>query len=316
MTTLVDTTVRSAVFNRQKSGGVHTVIDESITTGNIFYVDSGQSVTGGTSTKFGRNPDAPFTTLVSALAACTASNGDMIFLMPGHAEAPATSITVNKIGVTIIGLGNGTNRPTFTPTYVGAGVDAFDITVASVTIRGINIISGTCGSGAIINVNVAAGGHDFTMENCKIQMGAKNLTCFTVAATAHRGTLRDLTIVGTAANPNSIIILEGGSDDWLIERIDGIFTAATDIDSPVFYQNAVLMENLIMRDIRIIPLKSDGEFLAFNSNSVGIVERFTGYFLGNTVSDAFTIGSLTLYECVVGDAAQKATAFSPATLAV
>ena len=42
---------KTELFSRQQSGGVFTIVNESLTTGNIFFVDSGSS-TGGTSAEF------------------------------------------------------------------------------------------------------------------------------------------------------------------------------------------------------------------------------------------------------------------------
>lgn len=314
MGTITDTKIRSPLFARKQAGGVFTVVNETLTTGNIFYVDSGATTYGGTTASFGRSPDAPFTTLTSALAQCTASNGDMIFLMPGHSEAPTATITVNKAGVSIIGLGNGTNRPTFTHAHT-AGDDNFDVTAANVRIENIYIAAGTNSTGNTVQVNVGAAAHDFTMKNCKIEMGAKNLQCFTVAATAHRGTLKDLTIVGTAANPDTIIVWEGGSDDWLIDGLDGIFTAATEIDGPVFYQNAVKMENLIIRNVRIMPVKADGLVIDFNSASTGIVEKLRTYTLAATVGDLYDWGNMMIVDVQAAGAATIGYQYPTATLA-
>lgn len=315
MGTTTDTKTKAVLFARKQAGGVFTIVNETLTTGNIFYVDSGQTTTNGTTASFGRNPDSPFATTVAALAQCIADNGDMIFLMPGHAEAPTASITVNKAGVSIIGMGNGTNRPTFTPTYAGAGVDVLDITVANVTIKNINIVAGTSGSGLIVNVNVNANGHDFTMENCKLGMGSKNEVCITVAATAHRGTLKDLVVVGTAGGANSIIVWEGGSDDWLIDGLDGLFTAATDIDGPVFYQNAVAMENLIIRNVVILPLAAAGLVIDFNSASTGFVDNLATYTLATTVGDMYDWGALMIGRNYAGGAAKWAYQYPTVTLA-
>ena len=38
---------KTELFVRKTSGGVFTVVNESVTTGNIYFVDSGSS-TGGT----------------------------------------------------------------------------------------------------------------------------------------------------------------------------------------------------------------------------------------------------------------------------
>ncbi len=122
---------RSPLFSRKQAGGAFLAVDESNTTGEIFFVHSGTgSATGG------KNPDAPLSTLAAAIALCTDSKGDTIYVMPGHAENIATAggITVNKIGVRIIGLGEGHLRPTFTWTATDS---SWLVTAASVSIRNI-----------------------------------------------------------------------------------------------------------------------------------------------------------------------------------
>src|ERR1700752_1159278 len=70
------------------------------TTGNIFFVSSAAG-SGGT----GLSPESAVTTIDAAINLCTASNGDIIFVMPGHAEslAAATSINADVVGITIWG---------------------------------------------------------------------------------------------------------------------------------------------------------------------------------------------------------------------
>jgi len=314
MGTIADTKIKSPLFARKQAGGVFTVVNETLTTGNIFYVDSGQTSTGGTTSSFGRSPDAPFTTLASALSACTASNGDMIFLMPGHAEAPSATITVNKAGVSIVGMGNGVNRPVFTHAHT-AGDDNFDITAADVRIENIKLAAGTNSGGNTVQINVANGAHNFELAGCYIEMGAKNTQMMTVAATAHRGHIHDCTIQGTAAAPDSLIVWEGGSDGWVVEDIIAMFTAATDIDGPVFYQNAVKMEDLVIRNVIVGPVKADGLCVDFNSASTGVVDNLLTYTLAATVGDLYDWGNLMISDVKAAGAATVAYQYPTATLA-
>jgi hypothetical protein len=76
-----------------------------------FYVSSVTGVSGNDGLSFA----TPKATLAQALALCTADKGDRVFLMPGHAESiGASGLAWNVAGVSIIGLGNGSLRPTFT----------------------------------------------------------------------------------------------------------------------------------------------------------------------------------------------------------
>ncbi|MDP3983632.1 MAG: hypothetical protein Q8Q52_01325 [Acidimicrobiia bacterium] len=109
-------------------------MDERQGTGDIWWVDSN---TGTDSAGYGQNPDAPFATLDFAIGQATANNGDIIHLMEGHAEtlSAAADIVIDVAGLTIIGLGQGADRPTFTfDTDTGADID---ITAASTVIRNI-----------------------------------------------------------------------------------------------------------------------------------------------------------------------------------
>ena len=97
--------------------------------GNIFWVDSeaGSDAYNGT-----RN--FPFATIDYAISRCTANNGDIILVKPGHAEilTAAAAILIDVAGIAIIGLGSGADRPKLTfSTSTDASVS---ITAAGITI--------------------------------------------------------------------------------------------------------------------------------------------------------------------------------------
>jgi len=103
---------KSPMFSRHQPGGMFAVVDNTQTTGDIWFVDSG-SATGADAAGYGENPDAPFLTIDYAIGNCTASNGDWIMVMPGHAESVSSAayIDADKAGVRIMGLGTGRNKP-------------------------------------------------------------------------------------------------------------------------------------------------------------------------------------------------------------
>jgi hypothetical protein len=77
--------------------------------GQVFFVDSNIAGSDGTS------PDTAVATIDAAINKCTASQGDTIYVMPGHTEAvTASSIACDVAGVTFIGLGVGSNKATLT----------------------------------------------------------------------------------------------------------------------------------------------------------------------------------------------------------
>lgn len=134
----------------------------------------------------------PLSTLTRALALCVANRGDIIMVMPGHAENVATAgaIDVNKAGVAIIGLGSGTKRPKFSFTAAAA---TFVISAANCSFYNIEWqanfadvaigldVSGVDGlsfdscyfteAGTDLNyvhvVDLATGADDISFEKCK-----------------------------------------------------------------------------------------------------------------------------------------------------
>lgn len=93
--------------------------DSLFTTGTVLFVCS---VTGSDNNA-GTDPQAPKATLQAAVNLCTANKGDKIVVMPGHAETvTSTSINLSKAGVSVICLGNGLERPTFTYSTAAATI--------------------------------------------------------------------------------------------------------------------------------------------------------------------------------------------------
>tara|TARA_Y100000310_G_scaffold344956_1_gene460760 strand:+ start:9780 stop:10688 length:909 start_codon:yes stop_codon:yes gene_type:complete len=155
---------KTALFSRKQPGGVYTVVDEGMTTGDIYFVDSG-SATGADSVGAGRNPDKPFLTLDYAVGQCTASQGDVIYLMPGHADtcSSAGDITLDVAGITVIGLGNGVDQPTVT--IDTANTADILINAASITVENVHFIANFLDIAAAIDVDAT----DFTVRGCRFK---------------------------------------------------------------------------------------------------------------------------------------------------
>ncbi len=159
---------RTALFVNKQPGGLFSVVDMSSTTGNIFFVDSGNTANGGDTAGFGFSPDAPFLTIDFAVGQCVANNGDRIYVMPGHAEtvSAAAGLALDVAGITIIGLGDGTDTPTVTlDTIVSADVD---VDAANVTIENIHFKSGFADVAVCLDVNAT----DFTCRRCRFTEAA------------------------------------------------------------------------------------------------------------------------------------------------
>jgi len=153
------------------------------TTGTVFFVSSGVGSDGNS----GKAPDKAFATLDFAIGKCTASKGDVILLMPGHAETLTAQINADVAGISIIGLGTQNLRPALT----GNGtIDVIDVSAANILIENVEFpVPGTDAQTADINIDAAG--------------------C-TVRNTLHHGST-------TSKNKVDIITLTANADDALID---------------------------------------------------------------------------------------------------
>lgn len=151
---------RTTLAVRKQSGGMFSIEDSSLSTGERFYVDSGASGASD-SAGYGKDPDSPFATLDYAVGQCTANNGDIIYAMPGHVEtvAAAAGLDLDVAGIKIIGLGHGNSRPQINLTATGSDID---VDAADVWLENIRITGGVDAVVAAIDVNAAR----FVMHNC------------------------------------------------------------------------------------------------------------------------------------------------------
>lgn len=101
------------------------------TTGKYFFVDSNT----GSNSNPGTDPEQPLATLDGALTKCRDSKMDVVVLMPGHSETitGAGGITLDKIGVYVVGLGTYDLRPRFL--MDGATTVTCLVTAANVTVE-------------------------------------------------------------------------------------------------------------------------------------------------------------------------------------
>jgi hypothetical protein len=144
--------------------------------GNVYWVDS--SGGGGSKGTFAH----PVATLAEALVLCTDSNGDQIYIKPYHAETVlgAGGITLNKIGVDIIGLGHYTSRPRF-------------------------LMDGSTITGLV----TAA---DMSVSNCVFAAGHADIAC-AFLVTAKGFTMDNCDFIENVATENFIAVIQVGASD-------------------------------------------------------------------------------------------------------
>lgn len=219
--------------------------EETITTGNVFFVDSG--ATNASDGNTGTAPTVPFATIDAAIGACTANNGDIIFVMPGHDEDPTTSITMDVAGVWIRGLGWGNSRPTVT---FGAAAATVAMSAASCRISNIIFDLGTVAATVTDCFTITADG--CIVESCEIKPHATSqFTNFLTATDAANVVIRNNVFrsIETASSTSGIVV--DGCDDLLCYNniVYGHFTEhAFDNTTPasvVEVLRAIMVGNLI-----------------------------------------------------------------------
>lgn len=225
------------------------------TTGNVFFVSS---VSGTNAVGYGRSPEAPLASLAYFYSADfpTANNGDVVYLMPGHAEtvSAAAGIALDIAGVTVIGLGTGTLQPKITlDTIISADID-FD--AANTVVENVHFSANFADITAALDINAQF----ITIRKCRFSETAVNMNAVIWilggSTTTSSGLCVEDCVVNDADAANTHFISLPGTDagniirnnllygDWGTAAIGAagnvvniqvhgnrIYNAATDVDS-------------------------------------------------------------------------------------
>jgi hypothetical protein len=151
--------------------------------GDVFFASSVHTQAAN-SPGLGGTPEAPYSTLTYAMTQAAANHGDIIYLMPGYTQTLSglSDVVLDKHGVTIQGLGNGLNRPTFT------------LDTATTT-----------------RIRVSA--NNVTVKNCIFQAGfADIVTCFLLGG-AKNFRVEDCLFKGRASGENFLHVFDSGTVD-------------------------------------------------------------------------------------------------------
>jgi|GEM_PF-515254 len=267
--------------------------------GNVFYVDSvtGSDADSGTTWALAE------ASLAAAIGDCTANKGDIIFVAPTHAESlAAAQIDVSTTGITIIGLGNGSIRPTITMTNIASSVD---VTASNVTIKNIRFYSTT----ADTTIGVHITGDDVTLEGCEFTDtgGFEFTAAISLGSAADRIIIKNCDFVSTsgAAAAEAILITSGVVDRCsLIEnRIFGDYTAAG-ILSDQINTNMLIEGNKVTN-------------IAAGVHAIELTAAATGFLVNNILyTDAYATGldpgSLKCIENYFVDAIDEGSYLIPA----
>lgn len=132
-------------------------------TGSVFFVNSVIGKTGNT----GTDTKHPLAGIDAAIGKCTANKGDIIYVMPNHYEAITTAglIDADVAGISIIGIGTGTDMPQIDYTAAAGSVV---IGAANVTIKNINFHANV--PDIVVGVNIEAGIDHAAVVGCRFDV--------------------------------------------------------------------------------------------------------------------------------------------------
>lgn len=193
--------------------------------GTAFFVCNRTNANGSNGNS-GLSPSQPLATLAKALTLVTASADDVIFVMPGHAEniSSAGIVTCSTAGCSIVGLGAGRLRPTFTWTATDG---TWLVSAANVAIENCVFIGE--GIDAVVTMfGITAS--DCSITECEFQIGKTSfvpLLGITITGTINRFKFYNNRVHGLAvANCTNFIQIAGGGDghEFVGNYIKGNFT--------------------------------------------------------------------------------------------
>ena len=178
--------------------------------GKVFWVNNSSVLPDKGVAGSDGNPGTylrPFKTVDYAIGRCTASRGDIIMVMPGHAEniAGASGITSDVAGVAIVGLGAGSLRPTFTFT---ATASTWVVSAANCSFVNIILQAGIADVVTALSLTGAADGTSF--EHIESYEGAAAGTynfvdVITLATGANNLSWKDCKFIGNDTNNDAFI---------------------------------------------------------------------------------------------------------------
>lgn len=266
----------------KQPGGEWIYQDYSRIGGTVFYVDNAHAYSAD-NTGCGRGPKTPCDSLDYAIGLCTADAGDVIYVMPGHAESVAgiAGIDIDIAGVSIIGIGNGDLMPTVT--LATATTATIEIAAASVKIENIKFISDLADMAIALDIKAAADGA--VIENCWFTDGAaakELVAAITIEANADNILIKNnriQTVVGGGCARG--IILEGATKDT---QIIGNYILGDFSEEPIDGTNAAAVNLIVANNIVNNADAAAGFGITLHASTTGAVARNLVLNAKNTVA--------------------------------
>lgn len=262
--------------------------------GEVFFVNNSSVLAkGGVAGSNGNDGTylRPFSTIDYAVGRCTAGRGDIIFVMPGHAETISSNaiIALDVAGVCIIGLGTGSARPTLTYTAAAATII---VSAANVTVTNILHVANFA---AVVAAYTNNAGPEFCIDNCEfrdtssiLNFVATVLTTASVSADGLTYTKNKVFGLGTTANTTPVKLVADTSRVTINDN--QVVLAAVNNVSGLLAHAALVVTNLEMARNSVVRPNTDtstGGLLITRTSTTN-----TGHVFDNKVKSLDVAGML------------------------
>jgi hypothetical protein len=252
--------------------------------------------------------DHIFTTLDAAIGACVADRGDVIFILPGHTESEAAVdgviATIDVNGVSVIGLGEGSNIPTFS---LGDDGSTFTLSGANCLLKNIMIKSTVADVAVGLTVGAAADGSVIDGVKFRDDGAAKELlAAISVTAACNNLTIQNCDFRTTVAAGSANAILAAAVTDLNVinNYAYGKYSAGAMLSSGVLTRAKIVGNSFINAEAAI--------GIALNgTTSTGLLAK---NFLGGTTSIAAALtgdNAMWCFENYISGAAAASGLLDP-----
>lgn len=239
--------------------------------GRVFYVDSVNGSAQNDALSWG----TAVTTVDVAIAKTVADRGDRIYMAPWHVETEAgvdTAIwTMSKDGVSLIGVKQGYQMPTFTFTDDGA---LASVTGANCVIQNCKFVSGVIDLASALTLGAASDGT--VIDGCEFRDGDSAVLeivyGISITALASDITIQNCTFITFAAGSGTESAILGiGAHDRL-RVLNNVFSG--DWNDSVMDLSTTASTNILVADNVAYSLDAaDGHVVKCNASSTGNIVR-------------------------------------------
>ena len=290
---------------------------EDILTGDAFFVNSegDAAVDSASHPDQGKSPGMPFATIDYAIGRCTANNGDVVYVMPGHDETPTASINCDVAGVWVRGLGWGNDRPT-----IRIGLTAATFAMSAESTRLSNVIFSLVDAAVTITFGIDISASGCIVENCEMKPHATSQFAVFLRADGGSADIEDVIIrnnrfIGlNAASGTAGMYLDRVNQIQVVGNfVSGYFEQEHALDNTSPSSAVELLRAYIVSNIFENFATSSGMAVELDTNATGVLaHNLVG--TGLDFEAGFTQGSMLCWENYMQDTDDTSGGIIPGAL--